>query len=125
MKLERVVAVAYKEWREVLRDRIFCALAFLLPLLFMLIFGYGMARDVENVPFAIVDYDRSAMSRDYAHRYIDSRYFRFKGYLRHEQEVDPLLAAGAVRAVMIIPQHFQEFLLAGRAAPVQVLLDGT
>jgi ABC-2 type transport system permease protein len=125
MKLERVVAVAYKEWREVLRDRIFCALAFLLPIMFMLIFGYGMARDVENVPFAIVDYDRSAMSRDYAHRYIDSRYFQFKGYLRREQEVDPLLAAGAVRAVMIIPQHFQELLLAGRAAPVQVLLDGT
>jgi drug efflux transport system permease protein len=125
MKMRRIAAVAHKEVREILRDRISTLLAFLLPVMFMFLFGYGMARDAENIPFAILDYDRSAMSRDYGHQYIDSRYFHFKGYLRHEREIERLLTKGAVRAVILIPEHFQERMLAGYPAAVQALLDGT
>jgi ABC-2 type transport system permease protein/ribosome-dependent ATPase len=80
---------------------------------------------VENVPLAILDYDRSAMSRDYAQHYVDSRYFDFKGYLSNIQEVDGLLAAGKIRVAIIIPEHFQEELMAGRPVAIQTLLDGT
>jgi hypothetical protein len=44
----------------------------------MLLFGYGLSLDVENIPLAIVDYDQSVTSRDYAHRFTDSRYFSFQ-----------------------------------------------
>jgi ABC-2 type transport system permease protein len=125
MKLQRVGAVAYKEWREVLRDRLVFSLSFLLPVLLMLVFGYGMTRDVENVPFAVVDYDHSASSRDYAHHFIDSRYFQFRGYLIDEREASRMLVDGTIRAVIIIPEQFQQRLSAGQEAQVQTLLDGT
>lgn len=125
MKWNRVIAVASKEWREILRDRIYFALAFLLPPMMMLLFGYATTRDVENVPFAIMDYDHSAMSRDYAQHYIGSRYFHFEGYLRHESDADSLLAHGDIRAVLIIPEHFEERLTAGHSTTVQTILDGT
>jgi ABC-2 type transport system permease protein/ribosome-dependent ATPase len=125
MNPKRLIAVAYKEWREILRDRIFFLLAFILPIVLMLVFGYGTTRDVENVPFAIVDYDHSSASRDYAQHYIDSRYFNFKGYLHSVGEIDRLLAGGQIRVAIVIPERFQKELLAGRSTTIQTLVDGT
>lgn len=125
MNLRRMIAVAAKEWREIVRDRLFFALAFVVPAVLMLIFGYGLSLDVENVPLAISDHDRSALSREYAYRFIGSRYFHFKGYAEDERELDPLLQDGRIRAAIIIPPNFQRNLRAGRAAHVQILIDGT
>lgn len=125
MKLHRIIAVAQKEWREIVRDRMFFALAFVLPVVWMLVFGYGMTLDVQNIPFAVIDYDHSAMSRDYAHHFIASRYFDFKGYLASPREADQLLAKGSLRLIIVIPEHFEQDLTAGRHAQVGTLLDGT
>jgi len=124
MNLSRIVAVAYKEWREILRDRLFFSLAFVVPASLMLVFGYGLSLDVEHIPFAVVDHDRSAMSRDYLHRFIDSRYFDYKGHASREAELDSLLADSKVRFAIVIPPNFQKNLLAGRPVAVQSLIDG-
>ena len=125
MNMKRVVAVAHKEWREIIRDRVFFSLSFIVPVVMMLLLGHGLSLDVENIPFAVVDYDRSAMSRDYAYRFIGSRYFAFKGYLSNEKELARLLTDNKIRAAIIIPEKFQERLLNDRPARVQTLIDGT
>jgi drug efflux transport system permease protein len=125
VNLGRVRALAQKEWREIVRDRVFVLLAFLLAPMLMLVFGYGMTQDVEHVPLAIVDHDASADSRNYARHYTESRWFDFRGYLRDEREAGRLLADGVVRVVLVIPPRFGELLLEGRATEVQTLLDGT
>lgn len=125
MNGSRIKAIAFKEWREILRDRLFFALAFVVPAALMLVFGYGLSLDVENIPFAVVDHDRSTMSRDYLHRFIDSRYFNYKGHVSSERELDPLLADSDIRFAIIIPPKFQENLLASRPVAVQSLIDGT
>ena len=125
MKFQRVLAVGQKELREIVRDKLFFSLAFIVPVVLMLMFGYGLSLDVENIPMAIVDHDGSAASRDYAHKFIDSRYFQFLGYSRNERELSPLLTGNRIRAAVIIPEHFEKNLLAGRPAQVQTLIDGT
>ena len=75
MNRARVVAIAWKEWREIVRDKLFFALAFVVPALLMVLFGYGLSLDVEHIPFALVDHDKSSLSRDYGYRFISSRYF--------------------------------------------------
>ena len=125
MNIRRIVAVAWKEWRETVRDRMFFSLAFLLPILWMLVFGYGLVLDVEHIPYAALDRDQSSLSRDYLYRFQQSRYFDFKGTLTDEREVDPLLAASRIRAAIIIPEKFQERLSAGQTVGVQTLIDGT
>ena len=72
INMTRVRAVAVKECREILRDRLFFALAFVVPASLMLLFGYGISLDVENIPFAVLDYDKSSIIRDYMHRFINS-----------------------------------------------------
>jgi len=125
MNLNRIKAIAHKEWREILRDRLFLSLAFILPVSMMLIFGYGIKMDVENIPFAVLDQDRTAMSRDYLHLFMDSRYFDYKGHVQNERELEPLLADSRIRFAIIIPPRFQEGLKAGRPVAVQSLIDGT
>ena len=125
MNLRRIAAVASKEWRETIRDRMFVLLAFLLPVSWMIVFGYGLVQDVENIPFAVLDRDQSALSRDYLYRFVESRYFNFKGEIRSENEADALLQSGKIRMVIMIPEKLQERLLRGQSVSVQTLVDGT
>ena len=125
MNLRRVTAVAWKEWRETVRDRLFLLMAFLLPTLWMVVFGYGLVLDVEHVPFAVLDRDRSSLSRDYLYRFIESRYFDYRGSVENERDIDRMLGNTSIRAAIIVPDRFEEELLAGRPVSVQTLLDGT
>ena len=125
MNVRRIAAVASKEWRETIRDRMFVLLAFLLPVLWMLVFGYGLVQDVEHIPFGVVDYDHSSLSRDYLYRFFESRYFSFQGYLPSEKDADALLQSGKIRVALIIPEKFEERLLRGQSVGIQTLIDGT
>jgi ABC-2 type transport system permease protein/ribosome-dependent ATPase len=125
MNLRRIAAVASKEWRETTRDRMFLLLSFLLPFLWLLVFGYGLVIDVEHIPVAVVDRDRSDLSRDYLSRFMESRYFDFRGYLGSERELDAFLQTARIRAAVIVPERFAERLREGAEISVQTLLDGT
>ncbi|HAP38593.1 MAG TPA: ABC transporter permease [Nitrospira sp.] len=117
--------MALKEWKETTRDRLFLLLAFLLPALWLVVFGYGLNLDVEDIPFAVLDRDHSELSRDYLQRFIQSRYFSFQGYADEERALDRLLTDTKIRAAIIVPERFQEQLVAGEPVAVQTLLDGT
>ena len=117
--------MALKEWKETTRDRLFLLLSFLLPALWLVVFGYGLNLDVEDIPFAAVDRDQSEFSREYLQRFIQSRYFSFRGYADDERTLDRLLTETKIRAAIIIPERFQEQLAAGEPVSVQTLLDGT
>ncbi|MEJ5301104.1 MAG: ABC transporter permease [Thermodesulforhabdaceae bacterium] len=124
MNIERILAIAHKEWREIVRDRFFLALAFVVPTVMLLVFGYGLILDVENIPFCVVDYDKTPLSRDYAYRFIGSRYFNFKGEVEHEQKLRSLFERSQIRFALIIPPNFERDLRAGRSVTVQSLIDG-
>lgn len=125
MNLRRTGSVAYKEWREIVRDKLMLILALIVPVGMMVLVGFGMVMDVKNIPLGIIDRDGSAMSRDLAYRFMSSQYFDFKGYIYDDREADRMLTAGTMRAVVVIPENFERDLEAGRPATVQTLLDGT
>lgn len=125
MNARRVTAVAVREMRELFRDRLFFTLAFLVPSLLMIIFNYGLSMDVQDIPFVIVDYDRTQASRELGRRFADSRYFELLEVLDHTRGLDKLLMDNKARAALVIPEHFQERILSGRTATFQTLVDGT
>ncbi|MDF0642455.1 MAG: ABC transporter permease [Nitrospira sp.] len=125
MNLRRITAVALKEWKETTRDRLFLGLAFLLPALWLTVFGYGLVMDVEHIPFAVIDHDQTQMSRDYVYRFMQSRYFSYRGHAADLRDLDRLLTETKIRTALIVPERFQEQLSGGEAVSVQILLDGT
>lgn len=125
MKLARVAALARKEWREILRDRIYLMLAFALPLVLLLVFGHGMSQDIERVGLAVLDEDRSAASRVYVDHFTRTHHFRFLGTLASPAQIDPLLATGRARVILRIAPGFARELHRGGVVRVQFIVDGT
>lgn len=125
MNLARVAALARKEWSEIIRDRMFFALAFVLPALLMLVFAYGTGQPLEHVPLAVVDHDRTETSRRYAERFASTVYFDDGGLVGSERDAAERLVRGEVRVVLVVPEQFERHLLAGRSAAVQTWVDGS
>lgn len=124
MNGRRIRAVARKEFREILRDRLYFLLTFFLPPLLMLVFVYGTSQETENVSFLVLDQDRTQTSRDYVYRYATSRYFAFHGSIDAMPQAERALAAAEASFILVIPEGFERDLVAGRTAHVQTLLDG-
>ena len=125
MRAARVIALVRKEWREITRDRMFFSLAFVLPAMLMLVFAYGNGRQLEHVPMAAVDHDRTDTSRRYVERFANTVYFDHRGLIASEHEAVESIARGEVRMVVVIPEDFERHLLAGRSATVQSFVDGS
>lgn len=125
MKLARIAALAGKEAREMLRDRLYLVLALVLPTMLMLVFGHGMSQEVENVGLAVLDEDKSAMSRDYLGHFDKTRHFKRVAELDAPRQIEAVLAGGQARAVIWIAPGFQADLNRGRAARVLFAVDGT
>jgi len=122
--LRRVWAFAYREIRELTRDRVRIAFALLGPLILLMTFGYGITFDVENLSFAVLDRDQSADSRQLIESFSGSRYFREQPALHSEADIDQRLRAGDLRLAISIPPGFGRDLLTGHKPEVAFFLDG-
>lgn len=120
----RLLAIARKEALHIFRDRRSLYLAFVLPPLMVLLFGYVITFDIRYIPMAVYDQDRTAASRSLVDAFAASSYFRITERLDRYGDAEPLLDRGAVRLVLVIPPRFAARLAGGGPAPVQALVDG-
>jgi len=120
----RLMACAWRETLELLRDRIRIAFALLGPLLLMLAFGFGISFDVENLPYAVLDQDQTPESRSLLESFAGSRYFSERPPLHDPAEAEAQLRAGRVTLVVEIPPGFGADLRRGSRPEVMVTLDG-
>lgn len=124
ISLGRVWALSEKEVRHVLRDPRTLYLALGMPVVMLLLFGFGVSFDLENVPVAFVDADRSEASRALRRRLMASDDFEDVGTLASAEEGAGLLVRGGATAVVIFERGWSEAAARGEEAPVQVLIDG-
>jgi len=120
-----VQAVARKEFYHIIRDYRSLYMAFALPLLLILLFGYALSLDVDNVKVVIVDQDRTELSRDFAGSLDASAYFDLVTYLPDERAAVAWLDAGKATIALVIPPRWTENIRSNREAPLQVLIDAS
>jgi ABC-2 type transport system permease protein len=123
--LDRVPAIAVKETRELLRDPIYLGLAFVIPMIMILLFGFGLILDVKHLPVAFVDHDGSPWSRDYRDRYVHSEYFDLVGVLDRRDMAEEWLRTGQARVIIDLPPDFGRDLARGRPTAVGITVDGS
>lgn len=111
--------------RHVLRDPRTLYLALGMPVVLLLLFGLGVSFDLEHLPVAFVDYDRSASSRALRQRLVAGDSFDDIGSPADMVEAERWLVGGRAIAVTVIPLGFEENLRRGRTAELQLLLDGS
>ncbi len=120
----RLFAIARKETIQLRRDKRSLALAFALPALLVVLFGYAISWDIRDIPTAVLDEDSTSASREFLEGFWASGYFTLTHRLQRPADADPLLAKSLVRLVLHVPPGFAADLRAGRRPSVQALLDG-
>jgi ABC-2 type transport system permease protein len=121
----RLLAVARKEVLQLRRDSRSLVFAFLLPVILTLVFGAAISLDVRDIPFAVLDRDRSADSRELVEAFTASGYFRLLGAVERPADADRMLRRGEARLVLSIPPEYARDLASGRSPVVQALVDGS
>jgi ribosome-dependent ATPase len=109
---------------EIKRDPIRLAFALLGPILLMIVFGYGITFDVENLPYAVLDRDQTPESRNYLENFSGSRYFEERPQLYSYEELEQRLRSGELRLAVEMPPNFGRDLKSGAEAKIGVWLDG-
>ena len=122
--LTRIWALAAKEVRHVLRDPRSLYLALGMPVVMLLLFGYGVSFDLDGLPLAFVDLDQSQTSRELRQRFTSGPEF-VDGGLIDEDEAEGRLVSGRAMAVIVIEHGFERHLRRGEDAHLQVLIDGS
>jgi ABC-2 type transport system permease protein len=122
---ERLKQMLVKEFIQALRDPRMRAILFVMPVVQLIVFGYAVTTDVQRVPTAVYDLDRSVASREVVRRFAASKYFAVVEYLTTESEARQALDHGQVSVVLRLNAGFENDLRAGRTAQLQVLLDGS
>ena len=120
----RLSAYSLREGLELSRDPIRLAFALLGTAILMLVFGYGITFDVEDLTYAALDRDRSQESQRYLEGLAGSRYFVERPPLPTHDEMDRRLASGDITLAIEIPPGFGKALLRGERPEVFARIDG-
>jgi ABC-2 type transport system permease protein len=124
MNARRLRAMTRKEFLQILRDPFSPILALLIPVVLLLMFGYALTLDIDNVPLAVWDRAGTTASRALMARFTASPYFRVFGVTAGYQEIERAIDLGRAKAALVIPSNFDRQ-AAGRPVALQLVVDGS
>jgi ABC-2 type transport system permease protein len=125
MSLTRFLAVARKEVVQILRDSRSLIIVVIMPVVLVLLFGYGVSLDLKGLPVYVYDQDGSQQSQDLLKRFQASAYFDVVRVVNDYPALARSLDDGHARMGIVVPWDFSERLRDGRPAQIQAIADGT
>ena len=125
MSLRRIQVLLVKELAQIRRDRRLLGILIIAPLFQLMVMGFAATTDIKHIALAVRDDDHSLHSREYVRAITASGYFTLSWLDGSAAEDGLRLVRGQASLILHIPPGFSGRLLAGQAAPVQVLVDGS
>ena len=122
--LIRVGALASKEALHIRRDPMTLYIGLVLPLVMLLLFGFGVSFDIDHMPLAVVDQDRSPESRALIDVFVSTEEFVLVGSVEDPEDAAAVFGRGDALALLTIPPDYARTLARGERATVGLLLDG-
>lgn len=120
----RLFGYAYRESLELIRDPIRLVFALLGTGIMMLVLGFGITMDVEDLRFSVLDQDGTPQSRQYTQNIAGSRYFLEHSPLHSLDELDYRMKSGELSVALVIPPGFGDDMKKGRYTEISVWVDG-
>ncbi|WP_430885520.1 ABC transporter permease [Fusibacter sp. JL216-2] len=124
MSLMRLFSVVKKEFIHIKRDVPSLVIALLMPIIFVLLFGYAVNTDVEKIDMAILDMDKTYQSRELINKFHATRYFTPTRYLNNTGEIRRSIMDNSVDVALIIPSGFGKNIEKGEKATTQLVING-
>ncbi|WP_138504861.1 ABC transporter permease [Nostoc sp. PA-18-2419] len=120
----RIIAQCVKEIAQFRRDSLTLALAFLLPFITLIIFGFAIRLESKDIPLIVQDFNHTNLSSSYIERLYATNQFVPKQWSGGNPTRDAI-DKGIAKAAVIIPPTFSRDIQAGRSTTLQVLIDAT
>lgn len=123
--MRRVRELIHKELLQLRRDRRLLPILFMAPVIQLTLLGYAATTDLKDVPVAVCDLDRSALSRELVDAFRASGDFQIRFRADNPTKLDQYLDRSEAEIGVVIPPDFERRLKAGQTASVQLLVDGS
>lgn len=125
MKLRRTLAVSRKEFIHIRRDPWSLGMSLALPAMMLVLFGYALTLDVDNVPMVVWDQSGTPASRELISQFGGSRYFSLKGSVTGYPQIERAIDKQDALLALVIPTEFAGQIDSGRPAQAQLIIDGS
>ncbi|HEX8926256.1 MAG TPA: ABC transporter permease [Terriglobales bacterium] len=125
MKGYRILAMARKEVLQIRRDARSLGIVVLMPIIMMLIFGYGVSFDTKHIPVYVFDRDSTQASVDLLKHFQASDYFNVVRSVDNYRDLTAAVDSGACQLGIVIPPGFSAAVHSGGQTSVQAIVDGT
>ena len=125
IRLRRIYYLLVKEFIQAVRDPRLRIFLFLPPIIQLMMYGYAINFDIQNIRTAVFDESRTPQSRALINRFASNPYFALDYYVGHPGEVRDLIDRGKVTFALRLSYDFAKKLKMGKPAPVQLIIDGT
>jgi ABC-2 type transport system permease protein len=121
----RYGVIAWKELRQLRRDRMTIAMMVVIPLMQLMLFGYAINTDVRHTPTLVYDQDHSAESRDLYRSLEATGFYDIVGEARDYDEIERALRSGVAKVALVIPARYASNLKRKHGTTVQLIVDGS
>lgn len=125
MKWKRMLTITKKEFTHIKRDKPSLVIALLMPIMMLLLFGFAVNTDVNNVDLVIYDGNKTEESRELISKFTNSFYFRIYGTVDSPKEVEQSIDMGKVKVGLIIPADYTKDIKKNKTTEIQILVDGS
>jgi ABC-2 type transport system permease protein len=112
-----------KEMLQILRDPSSIAIAFILPLILLFLFGYGVSLDAKHVPLAVVVEQQSPLTQSFVGSFTHSPYFDIRAF-SNLPDAEQMLREGKVDGIIWLRSNFNRRVLSGDTAAIGVFVNG-
>jgi ABC-2 type transport system permease protein len=125
MSFRRIQAMMRKEVIQIWRDPLSLLVIFAMPIVQLIIYGYGVNLDIKHIPLCVYDRDATQSSQDLLKHFQATDYFSIVHVADNYRDVVHSIDQGACTVAVVVPPQFSEHLRSQGQANVQALLDAS
>lgn len=123
--MKRFIGFVTKEFYHIFRDKRTLFILFGMPIAQIILFGFAITNEINNVNIAILDQSKDVATQKIIAKINASKYFVVKQNISHENEIENVFKKGKVKAVLVFENHFIKNLETKKQAKIQVITDAT
>ena len=123
--MKRFVGFIKKEFYHIFRDRRSLFILFGMPIAQILLFGFAITNEINNVDIAVLDQAKDATSKEIINKIAASKHFSIIDIIEQESSIEAIFKKGKVKAVLQFDNNFGSNLIKYQQTTVQILIDAT
>ncbi|PHR72898.1 MAG: multidrug ABC transporter permease [Lutibacter sp.] len=123
--MKRFIGFVKKEFYHIFRDRRSLFILFGMPIAQIMLFGFAITNEINNVDIAVLDHSKDATTQEIINKISASKYFSIQQFIERETDIESVFKKGKVKAVLNFEKEFSKKLIKENTATIQIITDAT